>query len=109
MQVDVAPLASLQKIYCLDLLDCKLSNIEALTSLTGVAHPVGLPAGAYAAAVYSRVTKHLSTAALHAPASADMPVACCPGPQRLRECISMCMAAVALPSMCTSCPHACAC
>ena len=35
MQVDVTPLASLQKIYCLDLLDCKLSNIEALTSLTG--------------------------------------------------------------------------
>ena len=36
LQVDVTPLASLHKIYCLDLLDCKLVNLWTLTSLTGL-------------------------------------------------------------------------
>ena len=31
----MTPLASLRKIYCLDLLDCKLTNLSTLTSLTG--------------------------------------------------------------------------
>ena len=40
--MDVTPLADLQKIYCLDLLDCKISNIAALTNLTGAMRPTSV-------------------------------------------------------------------
>lgn len=42
VQVDVTPLSSLHKIYCLDLLDCKLANLHTLTSLTGLPPAVHL-------------------------------------------------------------------
>ena len=36
MQVDVSPLAALSRMHCLDLIDCKLTNLVALSALTGL-------------------------------------------------------------------------
>ena len=36
LQVNVAPLANLARLHCLDLIDCKLANLLALSCLTGL-------------------------------------------------------------------------
>lgn len=36
LQASVAPLAHLGRLHCLDLIDCKLTNLAALSALTGL-------------------------------------------------------------------------